>query len=193
MKTFFLTLLIFIISFYSSSQETLIVSTKLDSLIWNKVNEYRLSIGVPSCNIFENGMMREYSKRVTLSNSKLMVGVHSDSVGYLCNSECIFDCRMSGNTKDLVLDVEEVLAGNFEKLAELTVQGWINSPSHRNKISRVDYTVSTVTSFVKITKTGSSYSLKLTCSYHNLSNKPGSTFSKTTDSYVSQLIKKGKK
>ena len=193
MRTFFLALSIVLFSFYSSSQETFIVSTKLDSLIWNKVNEYRLSIGVPSCNIFENGMMREYSKRVTLSNSKLMVGVHSDSVGYLCNSECIFDCRMSGNTKDLVLDVEEVLAGNFEKLAELTVQGWINSPSHRNKISRVDYTVSTVTSFVKITKTGSSYSLKLTCSYHNLSNKPGSTFSKTTDSYVSQLIKKGKK
>jgi hypothetical protein len=193
MRTFFLALSIVLFSFYSSSQETFIVSTKLDSLIWNKVNEYRLSIGVPSCNIFENGMMREYSKRVTLSNSKLMVGVHSDSVGYLCNSECIFDCRMSGNTKDLVLDVEEVLAGNFEKLAELTVQGWINSPSHRNKISRVDYTISTVTSFVKITKTGSSYSLKLTCSYHNLSNKPGSTFSKTTDSYVSQLIKKGKK
>lgn len=193
MRTFFLVLSIVVFSFYSSSQETFIVSTKLDSLIWNKVNEYRLSIGVPSCNIFENGMMREYSKRVTLSNSKLMVGVHSDSVGYLCNSECIFDCRMSGNTKDLVLDVEEVLAGNFEKLAELTVQGWINSPSHKNKISRVDYTISTVTSFVKITKTGSSYSLKLTCSYHNLSNKPGSTFSKTTDSYVSQLIKKGKK
>ena len=193
MRTFFLALSIVLFSFYSSSQETFIVSTKLDSLIWNKVNEYRLSIGVPSCNIFENGMMREYSKRVTLSNSKLMVGVHSDSVGYLCNSECIFDCRMSGNTKDLVLEVEEVLAGNFEKLAELTVQGWINSPSHRNKISRVDYTISTVTSFVKITKTGSSYSLKLTCSYHNLSNKPGSTFSKTTDSYVSQLIKKGKK
>ena len=193
MRTFFLALSIVLFSFYSSSQETFIVSTKLDSLIWNKVNEYRLSIGVPSCNIFENGMMREYSKRVTLSNSKLMVGVHSDSVGYLCNSECIFDCRMSGNTKDLVLDMEEVLAGNFEKLAELTVQGWINSPSHRNKISRVDYTISTVTSFVKITKTGSSYSLKLTCSYHNLSNKPGSTFSKTTDSYVSQLIKKGKK
>lgn len=181
-----------LISFFASSQEITINCTKLDSLIWKKVNDYRISIGVPPCNIFESGIMRDYSTRVTSANAKMKVGVHSDSVGYLCNSECIFDCTMAGGTDEMISRIDDVIEEEFDEIAAFVVQHWIDSPSHRHKISKPEYTISTVTTIIKVNKTASMSSLKLTCSYHSLSNLPGSTFSKATDAYVSKLTKKGK-
>jgi|688.fasta_scaffold382910_2 hypothetical protein len=178
MKNFFLVLVISLIGFQSISQETLIVSTKLDSLIWEKINDYRASIGEKPCYSFESANMRKYSQRITERNSIVKVGYHSDSVGIACNGECLFQLSTSGDSPGVKKKVDDALSENFEYLAEQAVQSWINSSSHEAIISYPTWNVSTVTSRVVISQ--DKQSLRLDCSYH----------CKTAETYDT---KKGKK
>ena len=57
-------------------------STKLDYLIWNEINFYRISNQIKPFNVFEDSLMRAYTKRVAEENIKIHPTKHSDSIGY---------------------------------------------------------------------------------------------------------------
>ncbi len=46
-----------LVSFFSISQVQRIESTKLDSLIWKKINEYRISKGAKPFVVFEDSLI----------------------------------------------------------------------------------------------------------------------------------------
>jgi hypothetical protein len=175
MKT--LILILTALSFSALSQDT-IRSQKLDSLIWEKINEYRSSIGEKPCSYFESSKMRTYSQKITERNSLVKVGYHSDSVGVTCNGECLFQLSASGDSPGVKKKVDDALSGDFEYLAEQAVRSWINSSSHEAIISYPTWTVSTVTSKVVVSQDRKN--LRLDCSYH----------CKTAETYDT---KKGKK
>jgi len=57
------------------SQDT-IRSIELDSLIWNKINEYRLTKNVKIFNVFEDSLMRNYANKVADRNIKIFPTRH---------------------------------------------------------------------------------------------------------------------
>ena len=159
------TLILFFISlsFSTLSQDT-IRSQKLDQLIWIKINEYRISLGEKPCLSFESSTIRKYSNKITERNSLVKTGFHSDSVGIVCNGECLFQLTAIGDSPSVKKKIDAALSGNFEYLAEQAVNSWINSSSHEAIISYPMWTVSTVTSKVVISEDKNI--LRFDCSYH---------------------------
>lgn len=168
-----------------------IQSEKLDSMIWKKINDYRVQLNVPKATIFERGLMRSFSRRVTNGNVLSGKSVHSDSVGYFCNTECLFQLIYTGNSPDVFSHVEDFRNGKFDYLAERAVEGWKNSPSHNRLITKNEYTISTITSMIIITPLDNGYKILFETSHHSLSNQVGATFTDEMDAYVAKLIKKG--
>ena len=68
MKT--LLIILTLVPSYIKGQQEIIESIKLDSLIFEKINEYRNSKGVDSFVAFEDSLMREFSYNLTRENSK---------------------------------------------------------------------------------------------------------------------------
>lgn len=160
----YLFLMTFFVSFFVSSQDIIIRSSELDSLIWKKINEYRISINEKACSTFDRGEMMEYGKRVTEKNALIKVGAHSDSVGLSCNGECLFQIEINGTMAETKKKINDPLIENFEYLADQAVSHWINSSSHEAIISYPTWTVSTVTSKIIISDNGTR--LRMDCSYH---------------------------
>jgi hypothetical protein len=171
-----------LLSFSSISQIERIESTKLDSLIWKKINEYRISKGAKAFAVFEDSLMRDFCTRVAYRNIVKTWPTHSDSVGYWSNAECLYTFITSG--KNALFVINEVHDLDYETLAEKTVQGWIHSPTHERAISRPEYNIATIVSIIIINpKTGE---LRLDATYHALDK--GHT---TYNDYVCQVTKKG--
>jgi hypothetical protein len=139
-----------LLSFSSISQVERIESTKLDSLIWKKINEYRISKGLKSFAVFEDSLMRDFSTRVAYRNFNMKIPLHSDSVGYWSNSECLYHYSASAMTA--VDPINQITVGNLEFIAEKTVHAWIHSPTHEREISRPEYNIATVVSIITIDK-----------------------------------------
>ena len=55
---------------YIMGQQEIIESIKLDSLIFEKINDYRISKGVDRFEAFDNSLMRNFSYNLTRENSK---------------------------------------------------------------------------------------------------------------------------
>ena len=85
MKTLFTLISILVFSF-SYSQNMIVKSLTLDSLVWKKINEYRVSKNVAPFNAFEYSDIRDYSYSVTTSNSKLEMIEHSGNNFHIYNS-----------------------------------------------------------------------------------------------------------
>lgn len=171
-----------LLSFSSISQIERIESTKLDSLIWKKINEYRISKGARPFVVFEDSLMREFCTRVAYRNFERVVPVHSDSVGYWSNAECLYRFTASGMTS--VDPIRQVTTGNLEFLAELAVQAWIHSPTHEMAISRPEYNIATIISIVSVDrKTGV---ILFDATFHAL-DKDHNTY----NGYICQVTKKG--
>lgn len=145
-------------SFYAQAQDTIIKSTKLDSLIFAEINTYRNSLGISSIKIFEYGEMRKLSYALTEANSNRDFIEHTSGdkifVGY--NSECIF------RFKKIQADSFKLTDEELQALAKKTVQAWIDSPNHNWIISCSLAQSCTVTTVIK--KRGKNFSL--TASYH---------------------------
>ncbi len=60
--------LFILVSFFSISQTERIESTKLDSLIWKKINEYRITKKAKPFVVFEDSLMRDFCTRVAYRN-----------------------------------------------------------------------------------------------------------------------------
>ena len=149
MKNLLLTLLsILTLTVYGQDFTT---CTKLDSLIWEKVNEYRTTEdaitkggGTPNTiTKFGLGDMREYCYDVTKMNAKLSFETmrHStyEELIPTADGECLY--KLVRNKCILDLSDDETL----EYLASRVVNGWINSWTHRTVIGWLDSVESTVT------------------------------------------------
>jgi hypothetical protein len=146
------------------SQEIVIKSLKLDSMIFNEINNYRRSFGSPIVKKMDNDKLKKRSYRLTELNSKWETDfdhTRGDSVFVGYNTECIHQQISTGskfNSADL--NDEAIL----KELAKNTVNAWIASNDHNYLIRSkfVDY--STITSIMRSDKTR----FKLTVSYHDV-------------------------
>ena len=164
---FLLTILTLIPSYIMGQQE-IIESIKLDSLIFEKINDYRISKGVDRFEAFDNSLMRNFSYNLTRENSKKTMIEHSKDNKYeYYNVECIYSHKKYGTINSTEWFVNQIETGNYTEMADEVLEGWINSPSHENGISNPGYYIATVTSRItlnKRTKEG-----LLVVSYHGLS------------------------
>ena len=153
---------------YIMGQQEIIESIKLDSLIFEKINDYRISKGVDRFEAFDNSLMRNFSYNLTRENSKKTMIEHSKGNNYeYYNVECIYSHKKYGTMNSTQWFVQQIETGNYTEMADKVVEGWINSPSHENGISNPYYYIATVTSRItlnKRTKEG-----LLVVSYHGLS------------------------
>jgi hypothetical protein len=156
---------ILLLSLIKVSGQTTIKSIKLDSLIFDEINVYRRSLGVPVVKTFDIGELRQLSYILTDLNTSQPIIDHTRDphrrfVGY--NSECIYSYQIQSNTNSLT---DNVLTGpDLENLAKITVQAWINSPNHNYLIASASVDRSTITSTITI----QGRSLRLVVSYHDI-------------------------
>jgi hypothetical protein len=152
------------LTFYSVSQIERIESIQLDSLIWVKINEYRISKGAPAFKIFEDSLMRRFCSRVAYRNIDKEIPRHSDSVGYWSNAECLYRYAVTGSISKIHLN--GLNNEDIEFFAEKTVQAWINSPTHEKAISRPEYNIATIVSIIIIDR--KKESLRFDATFHAL-------------------------
>ena len=154
MKKSLLTTLTILISLTSYGQEYR-TSIKLDSMVWNKINEFRVSkdayvkgLGQPEAiKIFDLGTMREFCYVVTRRNTSkgFDVSGHTsmDELTKTATGECLFKLR---TTIGVDLSDEKTL----DELSTRIVKAWINSWTHKVVLQWYSSTSSTVTSLVHI-------------------------------------------
>jgi uncharacterized protein YkwD len=171
-----------LVSISCFSQAEKIESTKLDSLIWKKINEYRISKGVKPFIVFEDSLMRQFCTRVAYRNFDKKIPLHSDSVGYWSNAECLYRYSSSGTSSINIIN--SIDRGDLECLAERAVQSWIHSPTHEMAISRPEYNIATVVAIISIDHKNNTILFDAT--FHAL-DKKHTTF----NGYVCQVTKKG--
>ena len=163
-----LLILLTLIPSYITGQQEIIESIKLDSLIFEKINDYRISKGVDRFEAFDNSLMRNFSYNLTRENSKKTMIEHSKDNKYeYYNVECIYSHKKYGTINSTEWFIKQIETGNYTEMADEVLEGWINSPSHENGISNPGYYIATVTSRItlnKRTKEG-----LLVVSYHGLS------------------------
>ena len=168
MKT--LLIILALVPSYIKGQQEIIESIKLDSLIFEKINDYRKSKGVDSFVAFEDSLMREFSYKLTRENSKKAMIEHSkdDKFEYY-NAECIYSYRIYNSSVDKIDYYKNI---DLNHWADAAVDGWINSPSHEHAISHHFYKVATITT--RITFNRSKSEVFFVASFHALIND-GST------------------
>ena len=166
MKTKWILILVFInVSLFA--QDLVIKSLKLDSMIFNEINNYRRSFGSPIVKKMDNDKLKKRSYRLTELNSKwetVFDHTRGDSIFVGYNSECIYQ---------LTTTAEKFNKGQLNdynilnELAKITVDAWIASDNHNYLIRSkfVDY--STITSMMR--RDGNRF--KLTVSYHAVYKK----------------------
>ena len=149
------------------AQDLVIKSLKLDSMIFNEINNYRRSFGSPIVKKMDNDKLKKRSYRLTELNSKwetVFDHTRGDSIFVGYNSECIYQ---------LTTTAEKLNKGQLNdynilnELAKITVDAWIASDNHNYLIRSkfVDY--STITSMMR--RDGNRF--KLTVSYHAVYKK----------------------
>lgn len=164
MKTIIVTFVF--IPFYFFGQIEIVESIKLDSLIYQKINEYRASKGVAYFLAFEDSLMRDFSYQLTRENSKKTMIEHSkDNKFEYYNAECIYSYRIHCSSLERFKYYKDI---EMNYWAEGAVEAWINSPSHEHAISNKYYTVATVTTRIEFNKNTSE--VFLVASFHALIN-----------------------
>ena len=174
MKTL-LTILTLIPSYIMGQQE-IIQSVKLDSLIFEKINEYRLTKNVKPFVVFEDSLMRDYANKVADRNIKIFPTRHSSDLGYYSNSECLYTVR--GNYSFSWPKISNYITNeDFEFLAEGALQAWIHSSNHEHQISRPDIDIATIVSIL-IVDWDEKY-IRFDATFQGLSNHSNATFDNT--------------
>ena len=164
MKVVLIVLMIFPVCFLG--QIEIIESIKLDSLIYEKINDYRFKKGVSKFIAFEDSLMREFSFKLTRNNAKKEIIEHSqDNKFEFYNAECIYSYRIHCSSIERVQELKE---SNLDFWANSAVNAWIDSPSHEHAISHEYYTIATITSRIEID--ANSLELFFVTSFHALAN-----------------------
>ena len=171
MKTIIVTLVF--VPFYFFGQIEVVESIKLDSLIFNKINEYRKTKGVDEFEAFEDSLMRDFSYQLTRENSKKTMIEHSKENKFeVYNAECIYSNRIHCSSIERIQDYKNM---ELNYWADKAVKGWINSPSHEHAISNKYYKVATVTTRIEFNKNTSE--VFFVASFHALINDQYATIS----------------
>ena len=157
------------------SQDT-IRSIELDSLIWNKINEYRLTKNVKIFNVFEDSLMRGYANKVADRNIKIFPTRHSSNLAYYSNSECLYTYRANYSWGWPEIS-NNITNEDFDFLAELAVQAWIHSSTHEHQISRPYIDVVAIVSIL-IVNWNDKY-IRFDSTFEGLSNHPNATIDNT--------------
>ena len=144
------------------AQDLVIKSLRLDSMIFNEINKYRISFGSPIVKKMDNDKLKKRSYILTELNSKWETDfdhTRGDSVFVGYNSECIYQIKTTGG-KFNKADLND--EGILKELAKITVDAWIASNNHNYLIRYkfVDY--STITSIMR----RDDNRFKLSVSYH---------------------------
>ena len=144
------------------AQDLVIKSLKLDSLIFEEINNYRRAFGSPIVKKMDNDKLKKRSYILTELNSKWETDfdhTRGDGlfVGY--NTECIYQIKTTGGKFNKAnLNDESIL----KELAKITVDAWIASNNHNYLIRYKFVDFSTITSMMR--RDGKRF--KLTVSYH---------------------------
>tara|TARA_Y100000385_G_scaffold130677_1_gene135984 strand:+ start:503 stop:1042 length:540 start_codon:yes stop_codon:yes gene_type:complete len=164
MKTIIVTLVFIPFCFFG--QIEIVESIKLDSLIFQKINEYRKNKGVEEFEAFEDSLMRDFSYNLTRENSKKTMIEHSkDNKFKYYNAECIYSHRINCSSSERIQYFKETKLSHW---ADGAVDAWINSPSHEHAISNKYYKVATVTTRIEFNKNTSE--VFFVASFHALIN-----------------------
>ena len=161
MKTKWILILV-CINVSSFAQDLVIKSLRLDSLIFEEINNYRRTFGSPIVKKMDNDTLKKRSYILTELNSKWETDfdhTRGDGVFIGYNTECIYLFKSTGGKFNKAnLNDESIL----KELAKITVDAWIASNNHNYLIRYkfVDY--STITSIMR--RDGNRF--KLTVSYH---------------------------
>jgi len=158
-----LALLFGLVAFSVNAQKT-IKSIKLDSAVFQCINQVRIENNQPSALKFFYGKVREFSYTVTEKNCNINYFQHSpwDSTKKYCNAECIYQYTMS-SSKSISIDIESNI-NDINQIANDVVTSWMNSPSHRHVILLPWNRSYTITSQLNIAQDNKSYVLSV--SYH---------------------------
>jgi hypothetical protein len=158
-----LALLFGLVAFSANAQKT-IKSIKLDSAVFQCINQVRIENNQPSALKFFYGKVREFSYTVTDKNCDASYFEHStmDSTRKYCNAECIYQHKLifgDATKYDIDLHPDQIYV-----LAKHVVDSWMNSPSHRNAILMSWNRSFTITSQIEISQNGKSVIVSV--SYH---------------------------
>ena len=163
MKTKWILILV-CINVSSFAQDLVIKSLRVDSLIFEEINNYRRAFGSPIVKKMDNDKLKKRSYILTELNSKWETDfdhTRGDGLFIGYNSECIYQIQTTGGKFNKANLNDE---GILKELAKITVDAWIASNDHnyliRSKI--VDY--SSITSIMR--RVGKRF--KLTVSYHDI-------------------------
>jgi hypothetical protein len=176
MKKLIIILILLVVAFKSFSQVQYVESSKLDSLVWQRINSYLVSLGKTPIQHFEDSLSREYSYGVTRANADADVISHSKDVGSVTTAECIYRESRKGTNNGLQKMID---ASDYSAIAKLIVDSWIASDTHRNFISINRYVATTVTTVIRYDK--STGETSVTASWHALDDP---TVWKTTSGYA---------
>ena len=144
-KKLYILIFVLISSFVANGQVH-IEDSKLDSIIWEKINEYLVSINKTPIAHFENNKMREFSQRLTRINANQQYISHSDSIGWVCKYECVHRFSVNGDDNSLI---KKIKSKQYDGIATDIVDRWISSPPHRKGISDDEFAATTVTTVIK--------------------------------------------
>jgi len=159
---FMLRTVLFILTYgYSllNAQDITIKSDELDRLIWNKINDRLASMNKKPIGSFEDSLLRDYGSRWA---EHLMPWdapfEHSDSLSWWTNgSECIYKSGLISTHDNEHIDAIE--SGNFDLIANLAFDAWVESPSHNYQISKDAYWASTVSTMIVYNKSKGEFRL----------------------------------
>jgi uncharacterized protein YkwD len=156
--------LLFVLIAVSSNAQKTIRSIKLDSAVFQCINQVRIENNQPSVLKFFYGKVREFSYTVTDKNCDANYFEHSamDSTRKYCNAECIYQHKLIfGDATKYDVDSHP---DQIRALAKHAVDAWMNSPSHRNAILMSWNRSFTITSQIEISQNGKSAIVSI--SYH---------------------------
>jgi len=147
-----ITLLLAIVSVSAFSQ------TKLDSLVLDKVNEYRVSLGLNKV-VFDKNLYDAAKCQATYLKSKGVVGHDQATKGFETLEKRLFKFNKTKFTKagevcnfvNMNINDKE----GYDKLASKIVEEWKKSPSHNKAITDPDFKYAA--SYSDVTKTNSGF------------------------------------
>ena len=142
-----LLLIIAFVPFYFFGQDVIYKSDRLDSLVWEKINDRLVSLGKKPIPIFDHSEVKNFSERVCermLPTDAPQVHSSQDSIKVYSGCECIYSCKIQSTT---ILESEflpHLLNGNLDPIAQNIIDGWVGSEDHNRVISSDLWSTSTV-------------------------------------------------
>ena len=133
------------------AQKIEIRSNELDRMIWNKINDRLIALGKEKIKHFKEGPVRDFAYRTCarlVPENATFAHSSNDSISWFSGGECIYSCTKRSTGENEFIDY--LLSNNLDPIAQLVVDGWVGSESHREAISKDWYSSTTVAAIIQI-------------------------------------------